>query len=166
MRRCATFAIVLLLFVNAAGYGQGPRRDFRFEPAAPLSVTSVQQQTAPVGNMIFGGLVGGAIGFFAFGFAGALIADSQASDDSEGFEALGGFVIGAIIGESVLLPLGVHIADKRRGDFATELLVSAGIAAVGIGLTGAMEDLAVVFLPAVPIAQLAATIAIERKPAR
>lgn len=162
MRRRAPLAILLILFANAAGYAQGPRRDLRFELPAS-SLPSVQQQTAPVGNMIFGGLAGGALGFFAFGFAGALIADSQAPDGSDGFEALGGFVIGAIVGESVMLPLGVHVANKRRGDYGIELLASVGIAAIGVGLTGAIEDLAIVFLPGIPIAQLATAIAIERK---
>jgi hypothetical protein len=116
--------------------------------------------------MIFGGLVGGAIGFFAFGFAGALIADSQADDGSDGFEALGGFVVGAVVGESVMLPLGVHVANRRRGDYALELLASAAIAGVGVGLTAAMEDMGIVFLPAIPIAQLATSIAIERRATR
>ena len=155
---------LLLLLATEVG-AQGPRRNAHFDlPAAHAQ--PLIQQPAPVGNMIFGGLVGGAIGFFAFGFAGALIADSQAADGGDGFEALGGFVVGSVIGESVLLPLGVHVANERRGDFALELLASAAIAGVGVCLTSAMEDMAIVFLPAIPVAQLAASIAIERRAMR
>jgi hypothetical protein len=150
-----------LLLLATEANAQGPRRSAHFDLPAPR-LQPLVQQTAPVGNMMFGGLVGGAIGFFAFGFAGALIADSQADEGGDGFEALGGFVIGAVIGESLMLPLGVHVANKRRGDYALELLASAAIAGAGVGLTAAMEDMGIVFLPAIPIAQMAASIAIER----
>jgi hypothetical protein len=164
MRRRMLLTAGLLLLSATAVHAQGPRRDRRFA-VEPVSPSFTQAVRIPTINLAGGGLAGGALGFFAFGLAGAYIADSQGPEGNEGFAALGGFVIGSVIGESVLLPLGVHIANRRQGDYGTALLASAGIAAVGIGLTSLMEDMAIVFLPAVPIGQLISSIAIERKPA-
>jgi hypothetical protein len=164
MLRRRILLILALFFISfdSPAAAQGPRRITHFEGPAE-ALPKLQPQPVPTGNMILGGLAGGAVGFFAFGYAGALLADRYADDGSDGWEALGGFAIGAVVGESVLLPLGVHIANRRQGDFATSLLVSAGIAAAGIGLTAAVEDMGIVFLPAIPVAQLISTIAIERK---
>jgi hypothetical protein len=112
--------------------------------------------------MVAGGLGSGVLGFVAFGVAGAVIADSQADSGNDGFEALGGFVVGAALGTTVMVPLGVHLVNRRQGDCGTALLLSVGIAAAGIGLTSLDGELAVVFLPAIPIGQLIASIAIER----
>ncbi len=163
MRSCILLATGLLLLGANASYAQAPRREQRFTDETKPASSLQQDLQPPTINLVVGGLAGGAVGLFAFGFAGALIADSQARDGGDGYEALGGFVLGAVVGESVILPLGVHIANRRQGDYALSLLASAGIAAVGVGLTAAMEDMAIVFLPAIPIAQLITSITIERK---
>jgi hypothetical protein len=154
----------LILFTGSTALAQAPRVEHRFAVDATRPMLQ-QVQHVPTVHLAVGGLAGGALGFFAFGFAGAFIADSQAPEGSDGFEALGGFVIGSAIGESILLPLGVHIANRQQGDYGAALLASAGIAAAGIGLTSLMDDMAIVFLPAIPIGQLISSIAIERKTA-
>src|SRR5688572_20486113 len=131
----------------------------------------VQQEgvrIAPTANMIAGGLVGGALGLLVFGYAGALIADNQA-DTGEDLAALGGFVVGASIGEALMMPLGVHLVNHRRGNYGTAALVSVAIAAGGLALAFATEDqspLPGIILVAIPIAQIATSVAIERSTSR
>jgi hypothetical protein len=158
------FSLVFLACISASALAQGPRRDYRFEPL-PLAIGIIQARDVPTINLVAGGLTGGVVGFFAFGIAGAFVASALSDDQGDGYEALGGFAIGALVGEAVFLPLGVHLANHRQGDYGVSLLVSAGIAALGLGLTGAMEDMGIVFLPTVPVAQLITSISIERRTA-
>ena len=155
-------ALVLLACASSSVVAQGPLRDYRFNSVA-LRTTTIQTRDVPTINLVAGGLTGGVVGFFGFGIAGALIASGLSDNQGDGYEALGGFAIGALVGESVLLPLGVHVANGRRGDYGISFLASMGIAALGLSLTGAMDDMAVVFLPAIPIAQLITTISLERR---
>lgn len=111
-----------------------------------------------------GGLLGGAAGFFGGGFLGAVIACDQDDAADEGFCAIGGFVVGASIGESALIPLGVHLANGRRGNYGLSLLASAAIA--GVGLAVAIPQGEGAWLIPVPIAQIASSIAIERATAK
>jgi hypothetical protein len=158
--RC--FAAVCLLVASAASvaHAQSPYRVNRF--------AAQQERTASVPAMAAGGLVGGALGLVVFGYMGALIADNQA-DSGEDLAALGGFVVGGTIGEALMVPLGVHLVNRRRGNYGTAALVSLGIAAGGVALALATEDQAPlpgVILVAIPIAQIASSIAIERSTSR
>jgi len=106
------------------------------------------------------GILGGGIGFFAGGFAGAMLA----ANDSDEWSGLVGFVIGAPIGESLLLPVSVHVANGRRGNLSHSMLASFAIAGAGIAMAVTMEDGNV--LIGIPIAQLLACTAIERSTQR
>ncbi len=77
---------------------------------------------------------------------------------------INGFVVGAPIGESLLLPVGVHLANGRRGNLPLSLLASVGIAGAGIFAAVTAEDPYV--LLSIPILQLAACTAIERSTGR
>jgi hypothetical protein len=110
-------------------------------------------------KLVGAGLMAGAIGFFAGGFLGADI-DKAGSDGYEEWDGLAGFIIGAPIGESLLLPVGVHLANGRRGNFPLSLLASVGIAGAGIFAAAAAEE--PYMLLSIPILQLAACTAIER----
>ena len=57
-----------------------------------------------------GGVVGGAVGVFGGAFAGAYLTRGSCEDC-----AIVGAAYGAVIGGSALLPLGVHLANGRRG---------------------------------------------------
>jgi hypothetical protein len=105
------------------------------------------------------GLLMGTIGFLGGGLVGAKI-DQASSDGYEEWDGIYGFLIGAPIGESLLLPVGVHLANGRRGNLPLSMLASIGITAAGIALAASAEDAKI--LVAIPIAQLAACIAIER----
>jgi hypothetical protein len=164
MRGMRAFAVLCVLGLPGASalHAQAPRRVDRF-PAVQQEV-----RVAPTANMIAGGLVGGAVGLVVFGYMGALIADNQA-DDGEDLAALGGFVVGATIGEALMVPLGVHLVNHRRGNYGRAALVSAAIAAGGLALAFATEDQAPlpgIILVAIPIAQIATSVAIERSSSR
>lgn len=94
---------------------------------------------------------------------GAVLADDEGEDD---LDFLSGGVAGAAIGEGLLLPLGVHLANGRSGSYQTSALVSLGLAAAGLILLEAVHydaPGAPIVLVAVPGAQLGASIAIERR---
>ncbi len=109
------------------------------------------------------GLLAGTAGFFGGGFVSAAI-DKASSDGYEEWDGLLGFVIGAPIGESLLLPVGVHLANGRRGDLSLSMFASIGIAAAGMALAASADDAKI--LVAIPIAQLIACTAIERSTSR
>lgn len=109
------------------------------------------------------GLLAGTIGFFGGGFVGAAI-DKASSDGYEEWDGLLGFVIGAPIGESLLLPVGVHLANGRRGNLSHATFASIAIAGAGIALAASTGDAKI--LVAIPIAQLLACTAIERSTSR
>jgi hypothetical protein len=119
-----------------------------------------QSRSTPA--MAAGGLIGGAVGALGGFYVGAVLGSD---DDDDDLDFLGTGVAVATIGEGLLLPLGVHIANGSRGSYMTSGLVSLGLAAGGLlALETAHYDppAAPIILVAVPIAQLAASIAIER----
>ena len=90
-----------------------------------------------------------------------------------------GAVILGVLGGSTGVATGVHLMNNSRGDFYREWLTSLGIGALGTGAVALVarpwEDrpgsdlrdvlLGAVYLIAIPAAQLAATIHIERQTA-
>ena len=105
-----------------------------------------------------GGVLGAAFGFFAGGFIGALSCDWNTKE--AGCVEIGAY--GAIIGGSVLMPIGSHLANFRRHSlplFLTTLLAFGGIgtagliAALGTGLEG--------IIVATPVVQLISCVAIH-----
>lgn len=117
----------------------------------------------PVAGPVAAGLLAGAIGFFGGGFVGASI-DKASSSGYEEWDGLVGFVIGAPIGESLLLPVGVHLANGRRGNLPLSVLASLGITGAGIAMAASTGEAKI--LVAIPIAQLLACTAIERSTSR
>lgn len=109
------------------------------------------------------GLLAGTIGFFGGGLVGAKI-DQASSNGYDEWDGIYGFLVGAPIGESLLLPVGVHLANGRRGNLPLAVLASIGIAGTGIALAASAGDAKI--LVAIPIAQLLACTAIERSTSR
>ncbi|HET6762434.1 MAG TPA: hypothetical protein VFH27_02150 [Longimicrobiaceae bacterium] len=112
-----------------------------------------------------GGLAGGVIGVAA----GALVALPSLMK-CEGDEACLLPVFPAMaIGGSVGIPVGVHVAEGRRGNVYLSTAASLGVAALGwagIGYAGDSGDPPVAITMLVPIAQIAVSTAIERHTAR
>lgn len=109
--------------------------------------------------LVGGGVLGGAVGLGAGALLGGLVGGGNkiCGDDPCGLDEA---IFGAIGGEVALLPLGVHLANGRRGKYLPSLAVSAAIAGIGIVLSGNGDHGEVMI--AVPIAQLVSSILIER----
>ena len=125
-------------------------------PAASSGGTSVLGMTA-------GGLIGGAVGFAGGALIGATLGGGNAicGDDACGLEEA---AYGAIAGQSILLPLGVHIANGRRGNYGFSLITSVVIGAAGIVVVDATNDGSPFIV--VPVLQLVSSILIERATSR
>lgn len=72
-----------------------------------------------------------------------------------------GAVYGAVAGGSALLPLGVHLANRGRGNLGLGLLSSLAMGGLGLALAHETNS-AAVMIP-VPVAQIVSSILIERK---
>lgn len=157
-----TTALLLFLSVTAAPLTAQARasgwQSWRAPSLAPAVRPAVQREAGTVG-LVLAGLTGGTLGFFGGLYLGSAIGGGNriCGDDACGLEEA---AYGAVIGESVLLPLGIHLANHSRGNYGLSLLASAGIAAVGIAAISATDDASP--LIAVPIAQIVSSILIER----
>ena len=99
---------------------------------------------------ILAGLLGSAIGFVVGGLIGAMSCDWSIKEAG----CLEPTVYGAIIGESILLMLGVYLASQRGGNLSIllTLLAVGGIAAAGLTVTFATGLGGLLF--AIPIVQI------------
>ncbi len=131
--------------------------------AAEPQGSARQAHSASTPTLILAGLGGGTVGLFAGGLGGWQIGggNSICGDDACGLE---GGAYGAIIGESALLPLAVHLANHHRGSYWLSLLASAGIGAAGVVAVDATNDGWP--LIGVPIGQMITSILIERATAK
>lgn len=127
--------------------------------AAPAAGVTRSERDRSTARLVAGGLLGGGLGLGAGALLGGLVGggDRICGDDPCGLDEA---IFGAIGGEVLLLPLGVHLANGRRGKYLPSLVVSAAIAGVGIALSGNGDHGEV--MVAVPIAQLVSSILIER----
>lgn len=153
--------VLLMSALPALAHAQAPLRMNRF------AETSMQSSGRSVPALVFAGLVAGGVGMFVGGYSGALITDDPNNYDDVDF--LPGLIWGATLGESVMLPVGVHLANRRQGKVIPAILASTAIGLGGVALAIAAQDRTPVpglILGLTPVAQLAASIAIERATAR
>jgi hypothetical protein len=114
----------------------------------------VPADAVDAGKMMGGGLLLGAGGLIG----GALIGHQFEGSPCE--DCILGAFFGALAGESLAIPLGVHLGNGRRGDVGPALAASIGIAAAGLGAAAMSRQWGV--LLTIPVLQIAASIAIER----
>ena len=125
---------------------------------AARSIPTLARSPDPnTGGMVLGGLLLGAGGLFA----GALLGDRMQSYPCE--DCIEGAFYGALVGESLAIPLGVHLGDRRQGQAGAALAASLGIGLLGLGAAAATDEWRL--LLAIPVAQIASSIAIERRTA-
>lgn len=118
-------------------------------------------ESRPLARLVFGGVLGGAAGFAGGALLGYMLAPESQSDYDFGPIATVG--LAGIAGEAALLPLGVHLENGRRGSYAYALAASTGIAALGLALAfNTADPYRGAALVSIPLAQLTASIAIER----
>jgi hypothetical protein len=131
-----------------------------------VSFQMIEFETGSNSKMAAYGLLTGAAGFLIGGLVGAaLIGDA---DDADSWvDALQGAVVGGTVGESLMLPIGVHLANGRRGDLLLSMPASLAIGAGGAWVGRRLERTGRIWpvLILTPVAQLAAAIAIERNTA-
>ena len=127
-------------------------------PVVDPAILAFPRQQANPALLATGGILGGAVGLFAGALAGAKLTEHDCEDC-----ALVGAVYGAVAGGSALLPLGIHIANRGRGNFGLSLLSSLAIGGLGLALASETNS-ASVMIP-VPVAQIVTSILIERKTA-
>jgi len=140
-----------------ADLASSPRTPPPSRPTAAIG-TAAGSADGNVGGMILGGMALGAAGFFG----GALAGDRFQSYPCE--DCIEGAFYGAVAGTSLAIPLGVHLANHRRGNLAHALAASLGIGALGTGAALLTEQWAI--LLAIPVVQIGASIGIERHTAQ
>lgn len=114
-------------------------------------------------TLAFGGLVGGALGFFAGGFSGVAVCGCNTG--GEVYDALEAFFWGAAVGTAVTIPLGVHLSNHLEGSYLTALAVSIGISAVGLAAAFALDDetASPALVLMIPVSQIISSVLIERR---
>ena len=106
-------------------------------------------------------MLGGAAGAVAGMYGGAFLG---ASLEEPAHDITPGMVYGFLAGEMLLLPVGVHLANGRKGSFLADLAVSVVIGTSAVFATSAMDDGTPLVLGA--LAQYADVIAVERATAK
>lgn len=143
------------------GFVAGPLPAQRVENRFPRPMTLPAQQRAPIiradstdrtGQKIIGALLGGGIGLVAGAMIGSRI---ERAGDTNGCEDCGlvGGIVGALLGEGLLLGAGVHLADPVPRKTVRRLVFSPLIAG-GALLAAIATNQAAVMLIALP-AQIA-----------
>jgi hypothetical protein len=165
--RRASLLYALLSFLLAlpgAVQAQWRTRPYTGEGVGIPRPMVVASDTAnPTMAMVGGGLLGGAVGFVGGGLLGATI---ERSFGCEGVEwcGLGGGFLGAVIGETTMVALGVHLANDSRGEYTAVLAGSLGSVVAGFALGGLLHKGEVLLV--VPVAQVVIATTLERRSTR
>ena len=121
------------------------------------------QQNQPSDRTYGLGIGLGLTGFLSGAFAGhALTRGCGAKDGACNFEAI---FYGAAAGGTFGMALGVHLGNMRQGNLGLDFLTGAAIWGAGIGIAAASqwnEPVGIGAFIVIPIAQLFATVAVER----
>lgn len=169
--RHALLTLSAVVLLAPAARAQRQAAPFPTRPA-PLLLAPRRAGVSPLANpdnnrdalrLVMGGLGLGVVGVFLGGYAGARIEENGgcAYDD---FCGLAGAVVGATVGETILLPAGVHLANDQRGSYALDVGAAALAGLGGWILTFATND--GTFLLAIPAGQLIAAVLVERRSGR
>lgn len=135
------------------------------DTSAPVSLTYVPPDSFEQGHQpmillpILGGATGGVVGMYGGLVVGASIENDPNSDD-----ITTGMAVGFLAGEMLMLPVGVHLGNGRKGSFLADLAVSTVIGTSAVFLTAASDNGTPILVGAV--AQYAAVVAVERATAR
>lgn len=128
---------------------------------------SIDQPVVSTGRLAAAGALGWGIGLIAGGVAGFLLIDR----DVYAAMAPGATVYSAFAGATVGAPLGVHITNRRRGNYLMGVLASAAAGAGGVYLWANTANInsnaaSITGLATVVVFQIGLSIAVERRTAR
>ncbi len=118
-------------------------------PAIHMGWVDSASGSANGSGMALGGITGLAVGFVTGGLIGSALYDNGSSESDDQLAAA---IIGGYLLASVTIPAGVHLGNHGRGNLASDVLVSALVGAVGLGISAATDN-GTPFL-VVPIAQI------------
>jgi hypothetical protein len=104
---------------------------------------------------VIGGAVGGLVGMY-----GGLLVGASIENDAYGDGITEGMALGFLGGEMLMLPVGVHLGNGRKGSFLADLAVSAVIGTGAVLLTSATDDGTPIVVGA--MVQYVAVVAVER----
>jgi hypothetical protein len=141
-------------------------------PAAPASAQQSPGPATPrpVGRLVLGGVLGGAAGLATGGVIGVAVGANHCTDEGnpDSCHAPQGLVYGAVAGQTISIPLGVHIANSRQGRLLPGMLASAVIAGAGaLAISSADNDAVLVGAAiGVPALQIVSSVLIERATTR
>lgn len=155
MMKVVRILLVLFFALPMLLHAQGPRYSVQFQ--------AIEFETGSNAKMATYGLLTGAAGLLLGGLVGAALSGDREDADSW-VDALEGAVIGGTVGESLMLPVGVHLANDRRGDLLlsmpASLVIGVAGAAFARNVSSKTKNLPILILT--PVAQLVASIAIEK----
>ena len=167
-RLVATLALALTLLLPATLAAQWAPPGSRTPPAsAPPTRISRPPGEAPTFVLAAGGVGGGLLGLLAGGAAGAALQMANGCGD-EYLCGVSGAALGALVGETLGVPIGVHLANGRTGSVAAGIGASALVTVAGLATGVALasvsgeESFALVAL-AVPALQVYRSIRVERR---
>lgn len=147
--------LVLLGTATSMGHAQQiMQRDLE----APL-----QEQEYPSAS------IGAGIGLGVVGFAAGAFAALVMTQDCTEVDCLEAAFYGAAAGGTFGMALGVHLGNKRRGSLALDFVTGTAIWGAGIEIAEASnwdDTVTGVAFVAIPNAQLASTVAVERATGR
>jgi hypothetical protein len=155
-------AILLALRLPASLEGQGPRHAIRPPAAGDLPLQAALVDSTPGRDdltLAFGGVIGAIGGLLAGGFIGARI--ELAGGCSGEWCGFSGGLLGAAIGSTVMIPVGVHFSNDERGDLEQVLGASGFALAGGIAFALVTQDATPLLL--IPMAQIISAVAVEKR---
>ncbi len=165
--RCAAVLSCLLFAAPAPGHAQqaSPPLSSYGVPATPVDSTRETRPNTPAPVLAMGGAAVGVVGMIAGAYTGAAI---EAIGECSEWCGFGGAILGGIVGESIGVPLGVHLLNGARGKLVPSALASLAISTGGLLLFAVLGDTGAepALLWSIPIAQIATSIAIERRTAQ
>lgn len=115
------------------------------------------QPQSPLGAAVFG-VLGGGVGVIGGAIVGLAVHCGYGCDGD--FDGYGAAVAGALAGEALLLPLGVHLGNRASGNLVLDVGVSLGVGLGTVLLGVATESGAVVVIGG--LTQLGLTLWTER----
>lgn len=116
-------------------------------PTGTITIPDSVRQAANGSGMALGGIAGMFAGYLV---GGAIAAAAYA--DGDDYDQLEAAVFGGLIAATVTTPAGVHLGNRGRGNYVSDLLVSAAIGGIGIALATSTDNAA--WLLVLPIGQI------------
>lgn len=148
----------------------GARSTSGLQPAWAEAMAEPAEGRSTVALMT-GGIVGGVAGLLIGGATAAGLGNLGCTEGC-GESGLYWALLGAAVGETISLPLGVHLANRRQGSYLFAMLASVALTGAGIGMAVGLPESPTgdqgrsILLIAVPVMQMVSSIQIERWTAR